>query len=69
MSQYISLVIGRAMLAASDVDLKKLLKRQEGQAMVEYALILFLVSVVAVTLLTTIGTKIKATFQSVVNAL
>jgi pilus assembly protein Flp/PilA len=67
MSQYISLVIGRAMLAAG--DLKELRKRQEGQAMVEYALILFLVSVVAVALLTTIGTKIKDTFQSVVNAL
>ncbi len=41
----------------------------EGQGMVEYALILALVSVVAIALLTQIGGGIQSTFQSVVNAL
>jgi pilus assembly protein Flp/PilA len=43
--------------------------REEGQALVEYALILALVSVVAIALLTSIGTSIVAKFQDVVDAL
>ena len=43
--------------------------REDGQALVEYSLILALISVVAVALLTTIGTDVKTTLQSVVNAL
>ena len=43
--------------------------REEGQALVEYTLILALVSVVAIGLLTTIGTDVKGTLQSVVDAL
>ena len=43
--------------------------REDGQALVEYSLILALISVVAVALLTTIGTDVKATLQSVVDAL
>jgi pilus assembly protein Flp/PilA len=44
-------------------------KREEGQALVEYSLILALISVVAVALLTTIGADVKTTLQSVVTAL
>jgi pilus assembly protein Flp/PilA len=43
--------------------------REEGQALVEYALILALVSVVAILLLTSIGENIVSKFQEVVNAL
>jgi pilus assembly protein Flp/PilA len=43
--------------------------REEGQALVEYSLILALVSVVAVGLLTTIGGDIKTVLQEVSNAL
>jgi pilus assembly protein Flp/PilA len=43
--------------------------REEGQAMVEYALILALVSVVAITTLTLIGTNVNNIFQSVADAL
>ena len=43
--------------------------REEGQALVEYTLILALVSVVAIGLLTTIGTDVKDTLQSVVDGL
>jgi len=42
---------------------------EEGQALVEYSLILALISVVAVALLTTIGLDVKATLQTVVDAL
>jgi pilus assembly protein Flp/PilA len=42
---------------------------QDGQGMVEYALILFLVSVVAIAFLTAIGTDVKDVFNSVEDAL
>jgi len=41
------------------------LDREEGQAMVEYALILFLVSVVSITVLTTLGKSISSMFSEV----
>ena len=43
--------------------------REAGQALVEYSLILGLISVVAAALLTTIGTDVKAALQSMVDAL
>ena len=43
--------------------------REEGQALVEYALILSLVSVVSIGLLTIVGTDVKAVLQDVVDAL
>jgi pilus assembly protein Flp/PilA len=43
--------------------------REEGQALVEYALILALVSVVAIAILQTLGTNIVARLTSVANAL
>ena len=42
---------------------------EEGQTMVEYGLILALVSVVAITILITLGTKVTATFTSASSAL
>ena len=44
-------------------------KREEGQALVEYTLILALVSVVAIAALTSIGTEIVTKLDSVVTAL
>jgi pilus assembly protein Flp/PilA len=44
-------------------------RREEGQAMVEYALILGLVSVVAIAALTIIGTQVDAIFDAIGNAL
>ena len=38
---------------------------EEGQGMVEYALILALVAVAAITILGTMGGKIKAIFETV----
>jgi pilus assembly protein Flp/PilA len=39
--------------------------REEGQAMVEYALILFLVSVVSIAVLTTLGKSVSSVFSKV----
>ena len=52
----------RAYLALTSVR-----DREEGQAMVEYALILFLVSVVSIAILTTLGTKVSSVFNEVVD--
>jgi pilus assembly protein Flp/PilA len=43
--------------------------REDGQAMVEYALILGLVSVVAIAALTLIGTDVKLIFESIEGSL
>ena len=43
--------------------------RETGQALVEYALILGLVSVVCVASLTAIGTNVSAVIQSVADAI
>ncbi len=45
------------------------IRRQDGQAMVEYGLILGLVSVVAVVVLTTVGTDTRAIFTSIAGSL
>jgi pilus assembly protein Flp/PilA len=42
---------------------------QGGQGLVEYALILLLVSVVSIAILTILGTDVRNVFSSVVNAL
>ncbi len=44
---------------------KDLRDDQSGQAMVEYALILALVSVAAVGVLTTLGTSVKGIFSTI----
>jgi pilus assembly protein Flp/PilA len=45
------------------------LRRQDGQGMVEYALILVLVSIVVIVILLTMGNQIKNVFSNVVDAL
>lgn len=44
-------------------------EREEGQGMVEYALILVLVSVVAILALTAIGTNVNTVFETIRDAL
>ena len=44
-------------------------RREEGQALVEYALILGLISVVAITLLTAIGTDVSQILSQISTAL
>jgi pilus assembly protein Flp/PilA len=49
--------------------LRGLLVKQEGQGMVEYALILVLVSIVVIVILLTMGGQIRNVFSNVVVAL
>jgi pilus assembly protein Flp/PilA len=44
-------------------------RREEGQALVEYALILGLISVVAITLLSAIGTDVSQILSQISSAL
>ncbi len=41
--------------------------REEGQAMVEYALLLFLIAVVSIVILGLLGTKVSEIFNQAVN--
>lgn len=43
--------------------------RQRGQALIEYALILVLIGIVAIAVMTVLGNRINVIFQSVGNAL
>lgn len=45
------------------------LERQEGQALVEYALILALIAVVSIAVLQTLGLNVKRVFTSVDSSL
>src|SRR5437763_15055597 len=51
------------------MKLRSLTTRQEGQGMVEYALMLVLVSIVVIVILLTMGNQIKNFFSNVVAAL
>jgi Flp pilus assembly pilin Flp len=42
-------------------------KGEEGQAMVEYALIIFLVSIVSIAVLTTLGGTVSSVFNEIVQ--
>lgn len=44
-------------------------KREEGQAMAEYGIILALIAAIVIVLLATLGGKVKDALQTVVNAL
>lgn len=43
-------------------------RREDGQALVEYALVLFLVALATVAALTALGAKVQSLLQGVVNA-
>ncbi|MFN0072952.1 MAG: Flp family type IVb pilin [Chloroflexota bacterium] len=43
--------------------------QQRGQGLVEYALVLVLISIVAITIMTTVGGSINNIFQTASNAL
>jgi pilus assembly protein Flp/PilA len=45
------------------------IRRDEGQALVEYALILFLVAIVCIGVLTTLGTRVRDVLNQVSNGL
>jgi len=45
--------------------MKRLVKEEEGQGMVEYGLILALISIVVITVLTNIGTNLTTKFTTI----
>jgi pilus assembly protein Flp/PilA len=49
--------------------MKDNIKRQEGQAMAEYGIILALIAAVVIALLVTLGTQIKAALTTLVSQL
>ena len=53
---------------ASLEALLRRLKRQEGQTMIEYALLAGVVSIAAIAVIALIGPYLKTWFQDVVNA-
>jgi pilus assembly protein Flp/PilA len=55
--------------AAQLVGRVQAVREEDGQAMVEYALILALVSVAALTILGTLGTNVSTVFQSISDAI
>jgi pilus assembly protein Flp/PilA len=59
----------REWTASFILRLDELKRSEDGQGLVEYSLILLLVSIVSIVILTTLGTSISEVFQSVVNAL
>ncbi|MFD3157178.1 Flp family type IVb pilin [Haloimpatiens sp. FM7330] len=46
-----------------------ILKRKQGQGMVEYALLIGLIAVVVIAVLVLLGPAIAAKFQEIINAL
>ena len=49
------------------VELERIRTREVGQAMVEYALLLFLIAVVSVLILSVLGTRVSSIFNVVVQ--
>lgn len=49
--------------------LRSSITRQEGQGMVEYALILVLIAVVVIVILTSVGKKVNNVFSNISNGL
>ena len=57
------------MLAGLFLRMRDLLNREEGQAMVEYALILVLIAVVVLVVLMILGNQVKNTFCNITGGL
>jgi pilus assembly protein Flp/PilA len=59
----------RERLLKTSIEIRYALQNERGQGMVEYALILFLISIGAVVLLTAIGFDVQEVFDEVEEAL
>ena len=55
-------------ITSAKVALRRL-KSKKGQTLVEYALILAFISVVAISVLVTLGTQVTAVFTAITNQL
>jgi pilus assembly protein Flp/PilA len=47
----------------------RVFRKEDGQALVEYALILFFIAIVCITVLTALGGRVSAVLQSIVTGL
>lgn len=65
MRQFITTIAATAYLRAITLDFK----REEGQALVEYALVLGLIVVGAIVVLGTLGTSVHTKLSQVCNAI
>jgi len=59
----------RSMLASLFLRLRDLLNREEGQGMVEYALILVLIAIVVIVVLIILGNQVKNVFCNISGGL
>ena len=57
------------LIAYLTVAMSDIKEREEGQGLVEYALILVLISVVAIIIMEAVGTSIQGVFSEVEDAL
>ncbi len=57
------------LMAYLTVALTEVKEREEGQGLVEYALILVLVSIISILALTTLGTTISGVFDTITGQL
>jgi len=57
------------MMLKQYVWLRNLIDRREGQGLTEYAIIIGLVALVVIGVVTGLGTKIQALFQSITSQL
>lgn len=48
--------------------MKRLVREEEGQGVMEYALIVGLISIAAIALMPSIGEKVETIFQSILDA-
>jgi pilus assembly protein Flp/PilA len=58
-----------AAVLALQGSLDEVRRREEGQALVEYALLLALIAIVSIAVLTVLGTKVSHIFSKVSNQL
>ena len=56
-------------MATLQVYVERILEREDGQDMIEYALLAALISIVAIAIIVLIGPYLKDAFQDVVNGL
>jgi Flp pilus assembly pilin Flp len=61
--KHTQLIVGRLILGA--LDLRRTAARQEGQALIEYALIISLIAVVAIATLQMTGTNVKGVLNKI----
>jgi pilus assembly protein Flp/PilA len=57
----------RALPMRAYLALQSVKDREDGQAMVEYALLLSLIAIVSIAVLTTLGTKVSSVFDEINN--